>query len=152
MLKKNDLIDYFYKGIKDKNDLRIGVEHEKFVLKKDSLQQLSYEESNGIKDILLKFVNKGWKPKYDDKNTTIIALERFGESITLEPGGQLELSGAQFLKQLEKKREASKKDWNRNVFTVRTNDDISSMIKEYCQINNISTNRFLNDLLNSYFK
>ena len=95
MLKKNDLIDYFYKGIKDKNDLRIGVEHEKFVLKKDSLQQLSYEESNGIKDILLKFVNKGWKPKYDDKNTTIIALERFGESITLEPGGQIELSGAQ---------------------------------------------------------
>ena len=95
MLKKNDLIDYFYKGIKNKNDLRIGVEHEKFVLKKDSLHQLSYEEPNGIKDILLKFVNKGWKPKYDDKNTTIIALERFGESITLEPGGQIELSGAQ---------------------------------------------------------
>ena len=41
MLKKNDLIDYFYKGIKNKNDLRIGVEHEKFVLKKDSLRQLS---------------------------------------------------------------------------------------------------------------
>ncbi len=52
MLKKNDLIDYFYKGIKDKNDLRIGVEHEKFVLKKDSLHQLSYEESNGIKDLV----------------------------------------------------------------------------------------------------
>ena len=95
MLKKNDLIDYFHKGIKNKNDLRIGVEHEKFVLKKESLHQLSYEESNGITDILLKFVNKGWKPKYDDKNTTIIALERFGESITLEPGGQIELSGAQ---------------------------------------------------------
>ena len=43
MLKKNDLIDYFYKGIKNKNDLRIGVEHEKFVLKKDSLRQLSYD-------------------------------------------------------------------------------------------------------------
>ena len=63
-----------------------------------------------------------------------------------------ELSGAEFLKKLQKKREASKKDWNRNVFTVRTNDDISSMIKEYCQINKISPNRFLNDLLNSYFK
>ena len=53
MLKKNDLIDYFYEGIKNKNDLRIGVEHEKFVLKKDSLHQLSYEESNGIKDIII---------------------------------------------------------------------------------------------------
>ena len=63
-----------------------------------------------------------------------------------------ELSGAEFLKKLQKKREARKKDWNRNVFTVRTNDNVSSMIKEYCQINNISTNRFLNDLLNSYFK
>ena len=63
-----------------------------------------------------------------------------------------ELSGAEFLKKLQKKREASKKDWNRNVFTVRTNDDISSKIKEYCQTNNISPNRFLNDLLNSYFK
>ena len=40
MLKKNDLIDYFYEGIKNKNDLRIGVEHEKFVLKKESLHQL----------------------------------------------------------------------------------------------------------------
>ena len=58
MLKKNDLIDYFYKGVKNKNDLRIGVEHEKFVLKKDSLHQLFYEEPNGIKDILLNFVNK----------------------------------------------------------------------------------------------
>ena len=95
MLKKNDLIDYFYKGIKNKNDLRIGVEHEKFVLKKENLHQLSYEEPNGIKEILLKFVDKGWKPKYDDKHITIIALERFGESITLEPGGQIELSGAQ---------------------------------------------------------
>ena len=70
----------------------------------------------------------------------------------LSQESRTELSGAEFLKKLQKKREASKKDWNRNVFTVRTNDDISSMIKEYCQINNISTNRFLNDLLNSYFK
>ena len=77
MLNKNDLIDYFYNGIKNKHDLRIGVEHEKFVLKKDSLQQLSYEEPQGIKDILLKFVKKGWKPKYEDRDSTIIALDRF---------------------------------------------------------------------------
>ena len=53
-----------------------------------------------------------------------------------------ELSGTEFLKKLQKKKEASKKDWNRNVFTVRTNDDVSSMIKEDFQINNISPNRF----------
>ena len=95
MLKKNDLIEYFYKGIKDKNNLKIGVEHEKFVLNKNDYQQVSYEMKNGIKDILLRFLNNGWKPKYDDEGVTIIALERFGENITLEPGGQIELSGAQ---------------------------------------------------------
>ena len=95
MLKKNDLIEYFFKGIKDRNNLKIGVEHEKFVLSKNNFHQLSYEMKNGIKDILLRFNKNGWTPKYDDKGKTIIALERFGESITLEPGGQIELSGAQ---------------------------------------------------------
>ena len=95
MIKKNDLIEYFFKGIKNKNNLKIGVEHEKFVLDKKNFHQLSYEVPNGIKDILLKFVKNGWNPKYDDKEKTIIALERFGENITLEPGGQIELSGAQ---------------------------------------------------------
>ena len=95
MLKKDDLVDYFIKGIKNKDDLKIGVEHEKFVLNSENLNQLSYDEPNGIKDILQKFIKNGWKPKYDDKNTTVIAIERFGENITLEPGGQVELSGAQ---------------------------------------------------------
>ncbi len=95
MLKKDDLIQYFFKGIKEKNNLKIGVEHEKFVLNKKDYNQVSYEAKNGIKDILLRFVNNGWTPKYDDEKNTIIALERFGESITLEPGGQIELSGAQ---------------------------------------------------------
>ncbi len=95
MLKKDDLIQYFFKGVKEKNNLKIGVEHEKFVLNNKDYNQVSYEAKNGIKDILLRFVNNGWTPKYDDEKNTIIALERFGESITLEPGGQIELSGAQ---------------------------------------------------------
>ncbi len=95
MLKKNDLVEYFYKGIKNKNNLKIGVEHEKFVLNKSTFSQVSYEMKNGVRDILLRFVKNGWIPKYDDNQKTVIALERFGESITLEPGGQIELSGAQ---------------------------------------------------------
>ena len=95
MLKKNDLIEYFFKGIKDRNNLKIGVEHEKFVLSKTNFHQVSYDMKNGIKDILLRFKKNGWTAKYDDNGETIIALERFGESITLEPGGQIELSGAQ---------------------------------------------------------
>ena len=95
MLKKKELIDYFFRGIKDKKNLKIGVEHEKFVLNKKNFTSLTYDESNGIKDILLEFTKNGWTPKFDGNNNIIIALERFGESITLEPGGQIELSGAQ---------------------------------------------------------
>tara|TARA_B100001057_G_scaffold328769_1_gene329154 strand:- start:135 stop:380 length:246 start_codon:yes stop_codon:yes gene_type:complete len=63
-----------------------------------------------------------------------------------------ELSGSEFLKQLEKKREASKKDWNRNVLSVRTNDELHSLIKEYCLLKDISINQFLNNLLQVFFK
>ena len=46
MLKKNELIEYFYKGIKDKNNLKIGVEHEKFVLSKKTFNQVSYDNES----------------------------------------------------------------------------------------------------------
>ena len=42
MLKKSNLVEYFTEGIKSKNNLKIGVEHEKFILNKDSLLPLSY--------------------------------------------------------------------------------------------------------------
>ena len=62
-----------------------------------------------------------------------------------------ELSGTEFIKFLELKKESKKKNYNRNVFSVRTNDNISSLIREYCQLKNISTNQFFNNLLNSHF-
>ena len=94
MINKNDLNDYFFLGIKHKKNLKIGVEHEKFVLDKDSFLPRSYDENNGIRDILVKLSSAGWTPNYDDNQKTIIALSRDRESITLEPGGQMELSGA----------------------------------------------------------
>ena len=69
----------------------------------------------------------------------------------LQKESDSELSGAEFLKQLEKKREDSKKDWNRYVFAVRTNDDIASVIKDYCHLNNISKNHFFKNLLKDFF-
>ena len=70
------------------------MEHEKFILNKNTLKPLSYEEHNGIKEILEKLTTIGWIPLYDDNKQTIIALKRGKEAITLEPGGQIELSGA----------------------------------------------------------
>ena len=80
--------------LKNKNNLKIGVEHEKFVLDKDSFLPRSYDQNNGIKDILEKLASAGWTPGYDDNQKTIVALSKNKESITLEPGGQIELSGA----------------------------------------------------------
>ena len=94
MINKNHLIEYFFAGIKSKNNLKIGVEHEKFILNKNSLQPISYDEKNGIKNILEKFTTLGWTPSYDDNQKTIIALNKGKGAITLEPGGQIELSGA----------------------------------------------------------
>ena len=94
MIKKDDLTEYFFRGIKSKTNLKIGVEHEKFILNTNTLKPLSYEEQNGIKEILEKLTTIGWMPLYDDNKQTIIALKRGKEAITLEPGGQIELSGA----------------------------------------------------------
>ena len=94
MINKNDLNDYFISGIKHKKNLIIGVEHEKFVLDKDSFLPRSYDQNNGIREILEKLSSVGWTPGYDDNQKTIVSLSKDKESITLEPGGQIELSGA----------------------------------------------------------
>ena len=53
---------------------------------------------------------------------------------------EAEFSGHLIMKQLEQRRAERKKDWNRNVFGVRTNDDLASKLREYCKSNNLSTN------------
>jgi len=64
---------------------------------------------------------------------------------------EAEFSGTEIMRQLLERKEERKKDWNRNVFSLRTNDALASKIKDYCQMNNISSNQFLNNLLKSYF-
>ena len=64
---------------------------------------------------------------------------------------EAEFSGQQVMKQLEQRRAERKKDWNRNVFGVRTNDDLASLLREHCKSNNLSTNQFLNNLLKDFF-
>ena len=91
-LKKIDLIKWFEAGCKPKNLFRIGTEHEKFVYKLSSLKPVSYNEPSGIKNILKSLVRFGWVEVSEGGN--IIALRKDNQSITLEPGGQLELSGA----------------------------------------------------------
>lgn len=90
---KAQLIEYLASGCKPKSEWKVGTEHEKFGFHRHNNQPLHYDEPGGIKAILQGLVEQfDWQPVYEGDN--IIALKRDGCSITLEPGGQLELSGA----------------------------------------------------------
>ncbi|MCK5041503.1 MAG: glutamate--cysteine ligase [Sphingomonadales bacterium] len=89
---KQQLVDYIASGEKPRDAWRIGTEHEKFCYHIEDLSPLEYEGEAGIKAVLEGFTQFGWAPVYEGGN--IIALSKDGATITLEPGGQLELSGA----------------------------------------------------------
>ena len=89
--KKSDLIDYIAEGAKPKDEWRIGTEHEKFGFRQGDFSPLPYEGPHGIKAMLEGMQRFGWRPVEDGGH--LIALEMDGQSVTLEPGGQFELSG-----------------------------------------------------------
>ena len=92
-IHKDMLIQYLEKGIKPRASWRIGTEHEKFVYRLSDYAPLSYEGNPGICQMLEKLQRFGWVSVLEENN--IIALKKAdGSSVTLEPGGQLELSGA----------------------------------------------------------
>ena len=89
----SDLAQYLADGCKPKDDWRIGTEHEKFGYCKDTQKPLPYEGVHSIKSVLEGLRDQfGWTPVLEAGN--IIGLEKNGANVSLEPGGQLELSGA----------------------------------------------------------
>jgi glutamate--cysteine ligase len=89
---KRQLVEYFEQGNKPRSEWRVGTEHEKFVFDLETLRTVSYEQPNGIGALLRGLQRFGWQPVEEHGN--VIALTMEGCSITLEPGGQFELSGA----------------------------------------------------------
>jgi glutamate--cysteine ligase len=87
-----DLIRLFEAGEKPRARWRIGTEHEKFVFRLADHGQPSWEEPNGIRDLLLAFGRFGWEPVLE--NGKVIAATGADGSLSLEPAGQFELSGA----------------------------------------------------------
>ena len=88
-----DLAGYLADGCKPKEDWRIGTEHEKFGYCQDTLKPLPYEGERSIKAVLDGLRERyGWAPL--EEAGRIIGLTKDGANVSLEPGGQLELSGA----------------------------------------------------------
>ena len=89
---KQELVAFHAKGNKPESAWRIGTEHEKFGFRLDDLRPPTYEGDRGIEAMLRGLMRFGWQPY--EENGKLIALTRDGASVTLEPAGQLELSGA----------------------------------------------------------
>ena len=89
---RTQLIESFARGEKPAERWRIGTEHEKFVYKKADHHAPSYDEPGGIRDLLMALTEFGWRPV--EENGTVIALTGADGSVSLEPAGQFELSGA----------------------------------------------------------
>ena len=88
------LVDYLASGCKPPDDWRLGTEHEKFGFTLDDHEPLAYEGPRGIGTLLERFSeHEDWRPVVED-GKVIALLSSTGASVTLEPGGQLELSGA----------------------------------------------------------
>jgi glutamate--cysteine ligase len=89
---RDDLLSVFSRGEKVREDWRIGTEHEKFVYRLSDHRAPSYDEPGGIRDLLMGLTDFGWQPVIENGN--VIALSGQDGTISLEPAGQLELSGA----------------------------------------------------------
>ena len=87
---KRTLIEYLEQGCRPKADWRIGTEHEKIGYQLDDLRPLPYEGDFGICAMLKGLQRFDWLPVFERGN--VIALTKDGQSISLEPGGQFELS------------------------------------------------------------
>ncbi|MCA0044299.1 glutamate--cysteine ligase [Celeribacter litoreus] len=89
----DDLVSYFESGCKPKDQWKIGTEHEKFGYCEERQMPLPYQGEHSIKAILEGLQDRyGWNPIFEGE--FLIGLELNGANISLEPGGQLELSGA----------------------------------------------------------
>jgi glutamate--cysteine ligase len=86
-----DLVRWFDEGSKPASEWRVGAEHEKFVFRLDTHEPVPYAPG-GIEALLDGLTRFGWQPVREGEN--VIALERGKANVSLEPGGQFELSGA----------------------------------------------------------
>ncbi len=92
---KEDLIRYFETGAKPREQWRVGTEYEKVAVSAVDGRALPYSGPNGVERILRELVDRfQWEPD-NQEDGHLLALKRGPARITIEPGGQIELSGEQ---------------------------------------------------------
>jgi glutamate--cysteine ligase len=92
---RDELVAWLAAGSKPKSQFRIGTEHEKFVFTVDGYRPVPYEGRRGIRALLEGMQHLlGWEPIIEHGNIIGLFDVTGGGAISLEPGGQFELSGA----------------------------------------------------------
>ncbi len=90
--RRDALIEYFASGAKPRSAWRVGTEYEKVAVDRQTGRAARYYGPRGIETVLRRLADRfGWTPRLEGEH--VIALEGRKATITLEPGGQLELSG-----------------------------------------------------------
>jgi glutamate--cysteine ligase len=89
---KRQLVEHLASGCKPSANWRVGTEHEKFLFRQGTHAPVTYEGADGVKALLEGFKRFGWQGVYEGE--TLIGLTQGLANISLEPGGQFELSGA----------------------------------------------------------
>jgi glutamate--cysteine ligase len=84
------IAQYIKSGEKKPADCAIGTEFEHILLYKDSLKSVAYNDEKGITSVFGQLQPKGWEPIFE--NQQVLGAARNGDMITLEPGGQVEIS------------------------------------------------------------
>ncbi|MFC7301856.1 glutamate--cysteine ligase [Cognatiluteimonas weifangensis] len=95
---RRELVEYMARGARPREAWRIGTEHEKFGFRLDDLRPPTFDGERGIEALLQGLTRFGWTPVHErigQGPARVVALTRGDASVTLEPAGQLELSGAQ---------------------------------------------------------
>lgn len=85
-----EIVNYIKKGEKEREEFKVGIEFEHFVVDKDSLKTISYYGEEGVGATLRELEKMGWAAGYEGEY--ILDLNKGNKTITLEPGAQLELS------------------------------------------------------------
>ncbi|MFY9892947.1 MAG: glutamate--cysteine ligase [Xanthobacteraceae bacterium] len=94
--RRDELVDWIAQGVRPKSQFRIGTEHEKFAFTLEGHRPVPYEGQRGIRTLLEGMQHLlGWQPIMEGDNVIGLFDVTGGGAITLEPGGQFELSGAQ---------------------------------------------------------
>jgi glutamate--cysteine ligase len=86
----NEIKRYFKHHEKKRDNFKIGVEFEHYVIDKDTFQTISYYGKNGVGETLKELADLGWNPTYEGEY--VLGLKKDKKTISLEPGSQLELS------------------------------------------------------------